>query len=349
MVTRTAIETARVAVLVSPAAIARSVLANFSSVVPLPASTPNMPADLAHRDLDADAGQEADQHAARQEVGDEPEPEQARREEQDAAHEGGQTGQGDVLGRSGDGARRHEAGRQDRGRGRVGADDEVARRAEDGEQEDRQQQGVEARDHGHPGDLRVAHHLGDGQRGQGRAGDDVDRDAGRIDRQQPLQDRQRRARLRRGLCRHRRAPSCRVRLSLLDGRMSRAASVRGRCTDASPESDDVRCGLRGASLPFRLMRWVTGQRRIIDGNQDGGQRQAPGQDDGQDRGRRGQDDEPDRGSGGQDEPDRGQGGRQDDGRGNGQDLGQDARPRPPPRAQPRPRRRRRRRARRGAP
>ena len=35
---------------------------------------PNMPADLAHRDLDADAGQEPDEDAARQEVGDEPEP-----------------------------------------------------------------------------------------------------------------------------------------------------------------------------------------------------------------------------------------------------------------------------------
>ena len=35
-------------------------------------------AELAHRDLDADAGQEADEDAPRQEVGDEPELEQAR-------------------------------------------------------------------------------------------------------------------------------------------------------------------------------------------------------------------------------------------------------------------------------
>ena len=40
---------------------------------------------------------------------------------------------------------------------------------------DRQDDRVQAGDDRHPGDLRVAHDLGDRQGGEGRAGDDVDR------------------------------------------------------------------------------------------------------------------------------------------------------------------------------
>ena len=81
-----------------------------------------------------------------------------------------------------------QAGRHDRGGGRVGADDEVARRAEDGEHEHRQQDRVEPGDHRHAGDRRVAHHLGDGERGQRDAGHDLRRDPRPVDRQQALED-----------------------------------------------------------------------------------------------------------------------------------------------------------------
>ena len=47
------------------------------------------------------------------------------------------------------GARRDEAGRDDRGRRGVGADDQMPRRAEQGEQQDRKRR-VQARDHGVP-------------------------------------------------------------------------------------------------------------------------------------------------------------------------------------------------------
>ena len=43
MITSTVIDTTRVGMLVSPAAIARRALANFSRVVPLPSLTPNSP------------------------------------------------------------------------------------------------------------------------------------------------------------------------------------------------------------------------------------------------------------------------------------------------------------------
>ncbi len=158
---------------------------------------------LTHRDLDADAGQEADEDAARQEIGDESELEDAGQQEDDTAHEGGEAGQGGVFRRPGDRTGRDEAGREDRGGRRVRPDHEMPRRPEDGEEEDRQQQRVQARDHGHAGDLGVAHDLGDGQGGERRPGDDVDGDPGRVERQDPLEDRQRRLRLRlcRG-CRH---------------------------------------------------------------------------------------------------------------------------------------------------
>ena len=118
------------------------------------------PGDLAHRHLDADTGQEADQHRAREEVGEEAEPQQPRQEEEPGGDQREHPGERDVLRRAG---RRHagEAGGEDRRRRRVGADDEVPRRAEHREEGDRDEDRVEARDHGHPGDLRVAHDLGD--------------------------------------------------------------------------------------------------------------------------------------------------------------------------------------------
>ena len=102
-------------------------------------------------------------------------------DEQDAAHQRRERRQLDVLRRFGHGAHRHEAGRQDRGRRRVRADDEVSRRPEDREQDDRQEDRVQAGDDRHAGDLRVAHDLGDRERRERRAGDHVGADP-RLDR-----------------------------------------------------------------------------------------------------------------------------------------------------------------------
>ena len=77
-VARTAIDTARVGTLVSPAAMARSALRELLEGRAAALADPEHAADLAHRDLDADAGQEADEHAVGQEVGDEPEPDDPR-------------------------------------------------------------------------------------------------------------------------------------------------------------------------------------------------------------------------------------------------------------------------------
>ena len=121
------------------------------------------PAELAQRDLDADAGQEPDEHRARQEVGDEAEPDEAGED-----HE-----------------RRPPSARAGR-RGRCTRDEPVVarpaspaaitaavaesapttrwrERAEDGEDHQRQDQRVQAGDHRHAGDVRVAHDLGDRQ------------------------------------------------------------------------------------------------------------------------------------------------------------------------------------------
>ena len=131
-------------------------------------------ADLARSDLDADAGEEADEHGAREEVGEEAEMDEPSEDQIQRCQKSGKAGEGDVLRRSG---RRHpgEPGSQDRRGGGVGADDEVARRAEHGEHGDRQQDRVEAGDHRHAGDLRVPHRLRNRERGEGDAGEHIDR------------------------------------------------------------------------------------------------------------------------------------------------------------------------------
>jgi len=80
--------------------------------------------DLPRRDLDPDAGQEADQNRAGEEVGEEAEPDQPRQQQQDAGDQGGQTSQSDVAGRAGCRAAGQPGGQDGRG-GRVGADDKM--------------------------------------------------------------------------------------------------------------------------------------------------------------------------------------------------------------------------------
>ena len=177
IVARTAIETTRVGTFVW-VGIAGASSTNFCDGAAALAGDPEHAADLAHRDLDADAGQEADEHAARQEVGDEPELQEARDDEQRRRTSSAASDAiCDVLRRLGDrGPCASEAGRQDRRRRRVGADDEVARRAE--EREQRRPAGASVYRpviDRHAGDLGVAHDLGDRQGRERRAGDDVDR------------------------------------------------------------------------------------------------------------------------------------------------------------------------------
>ena len=97
-------------------------------------------------------------------------------------------GERDVLRRAGRG-HAGEPGGEDRRRGGVGADDEVARGAEHGEHGERQQDRVEAGDHRHAGDLRVPHHLRDRERREGDPGEDVGGDPGAIERDDALEER----------------------------------------------------------------------------------------------------------------------------------------------------------------
>ena len=152
--------------------------------------------ELPERDLDADARQEPDEHRPRDEVGEEAEPRNARHEQEDGGDEGAQAGVGEPLGRPGSEAGDPERGdprEHDRGRGRVAAHDEMARRSEDCEGQDRKQDRVETGDDRRPGDPRVAHHLRDRQGRERDSGDDVAREPGPVQREDPLEQRHRAA------------------------------------------------------------------------------------------------------------------------------------------------------------
>ena len=89
--------------------------------------------ELPERHLDADAGEEADEHGAGDEVGEEAEPRDARQDQQAAGDQRGEARERQPLVRVGLQAGDAEAGDarvHDRRGGRVAADDEVARRAE---------------------------------------------------------------------------------------------------------------------------------------------------------------------------------------------------------------------------
>ena len=126
----------------------------------------------ADADLDADAGEEAHQHGPRQEIRKEPQPEQARHQQQRRGQQGHHADQRQILRarRVGHGGQR--AG-QDRGRAGIGGHDQMARRGEDREGERRQQGRVEPGHHRHLGDARVAQHLRDIHGGERHAGDRV--------------------------------------------------------------------------------------------------------------------------------------------------------------------------------
>jgi len=135
--------------------------------------------------LDADAGQEPDQHGAGQEVGQEAEPGQPGDQQQHAGQQGRQPGQPDVP----LGAHCRETGEcggeDDRGRG-IRGHHEVPGRAEDGVYRHREEHRVEAGHQRHPGDLGVPEDLGDADGGQRKAGQRIGGYPGSFDGQYPL-------------------------------------------------------------------------------------------------------------------------------------------------------------------
>ena len=130
------------------------------------ARNPEHARDLADGDLNAHAGQKADQDGPRQEIGEKAQANQARDEEKGAGQQRQHLGVGHVLWRpcSGEAGR---SGGHDGRRGRVGSHDQVAGGAEEGEEGHGDQEGVEAGNERRAGDFGIAHDLGDGQRGQG--------------------------------------------------------------------------------------------------------------------------------------------------------------------------------------
>ena len=148
-------------------------------------SHPEHVGELAGRHLDTDAGEESDQDGAGEKIRQEPEPGQPGQQQQRAGEQGCQPGQPDVSLRPGD-REPGQRGGEDGGGGRVRADDEMARRTENGEHGHREQQRVQAGHHRHPGDLRVPENLGDAQGGQRHAGEHVRGYPGPVDGQQPL-------------------------------------------------------------------------------------------------------------------------------------------------------------------
>ena len=98
--------------------------------------------------LHADAGQEPDQHGARQEVGQEAEAQEPGQQQQHAGHQRGHAGQRHPVRRPGsepDQAQPGQPGEQDGGGGRVGGHHQMARRPEQGEGQDRAAAGCRAR------------------------------------------------------------------------------------------------------------------------------------------------------------------------------------------------------------
>ena len=192
MMASTESETASVGTLVSPFAMPVQRVAELLEGGAGAFADTEQTAELPERDLDSDTGEEADEDAVRQEVGDEPELDQAGNDHQDPAHHGCKSTHRDPLRRGWCAGRRDpaEADRKNRRCGRVRANYQMPRRAEDGECQHGQDERVEAGDDRHLRDVRVAHDLGHGQRGQSGAGDEIRGQTRTIEGEEPLKDRQ---------------------------------------------------------------------------------------------------------------------------------------------------------------
>jgi hypothetical protein len=109
-------------------------------------------------DLHADAGEKADQHRARQEIGEKAQFENARDEQQGGGQQRDHRGERRIF-RARSRRHRGEPARENGGGGRIGGHDEMPRCAEKRKRHKRQKDGVKTRDGRHAGDARVAEHL----------------------------------------------------------------------------------------------------------------------------------------------------------------------------------------------
>ena len=115
-------------------------------------------ADLPEDDADGDAVHEADEHGLAEKIGQEPEPEHAGHDAGDAGEDGqrhGERGVERLVDAGGAGRERRHDRRDHRARGRVGIDDQLTRRAEDGVDHERQDRRVEPDDRRKARQLRV--------------------------------------------------------------------------------------------------------------------------------------------------------------------------------------------------
>ncbi len=145
------------------------------------------PSEHGDADLDADAGEKADEGGARQEVGEEAQLEDPREQQEAGGQEGQHADQRHVF-RARDRRHARKRARKDRRGGRVGRHDQMARRAEQGEADERQEHGVEAGDDRRAGDARVAQHLGDVHRCEGDAGQRILQGLARLQRHEALKN-----------------------------------------------------------------------------------------------------------------------------------------------------------------
>ena len=159
---------------------------------------------LADDDGQGEADDEALEHRLGDEVGEEPEAQQSGAEGEHAGHQGEHAGERrDVVG-----AARRQVGDRRRGqrRGRRHRpDDEVARAAERGVEDQRRRRGVEADDRRHAGDRGVGERLGHEHRPDGEPGDEVAAQPPTVVAGQRAEDRK--GHCRRGLSRRRPSPS----------------------------------------------------------------------------------------------------------------------------------------------
>ena len=199
--------------------------------------------DLPRQHLDADAGEESDQHRRAKEVPDEAQPQQTRHEQQRTADQRRQAGHGEPVlraGRDSGDAETAQARGEHRGGGRVRAHDEQPRGAQQDEDQGGEDDRVEPGHDRRPGNGRVAHHLGNRHSGQRETGDDV------ADQPGPLVSAQRLGhQVHSGLPRSVAHPGCERSGGVLCG-------LRRQRTGSLPASTLIHRGRQCVRMPLRL-------------------------------------------------------------------------------------------------
>ena len=128
--------------------------------------------ELVHDDDHGHTGEEPGDDGSRQEVGDPPQAQQAHDRHEHAHGDRQQRHQGHVVRRTG-GRDVGDPGREERGDGGVGAHRQLGGRSQHGEGHGPRDEGVEARDGGHPRQAGGGELLGDGDDEQGQPGEQV--------------------------------------------------------------------------------------------------------------------------------------------------------------------------------